>query len=147
MKRPRWGVPDRAFYLNGPGLPKADPVLVIPSALIRTGRAEERESGKSDVSPAIRHPRTIIRSDSTSTTSGERFMKLRSISLAGILAMSLTACGTVPQSRSHFIELMKEQTGSGSFQRMAFSKTVARPFDPVVANIDDKLQRCVPGGH
>jgi hypothetical protein len=74
-------------------------------------------------------------------------MKLRNISLTAILAMSLTACGTVPQSREHFIELMKEQTGSGPFQRMAFSKVVARPFDTVVANIDDKLRRCVPGGH
>ena len=42
---------------------------------------------------------------------------------------------------------MKEQTGSGPFQRMAFSKVVARPFDTVVANIDDKLRRCVPGGY
>ena len=74
-------------------------------------------------------------------------MKLVNISLAAILAMSLTACGTVPQSRGHFIELMKEQTGSGPFQRMAFSKVVARPFDTVVANIDDKLRRCVPGGY
>jgi hypothetical protein len=74
-------------------------------------------------------------------------MKLRYIGLAAILAMSLTACGTVPQSRAHYIELMKEQTGSGPFQRMAFSKTVARPFDTAVANIDDKLRRCVPGGY
>ena len=74
-------------------------------------------------------------------------MKLVNISLAAILAMSLTACGTVPQSRGHYIELMKEQTGSGPFQRMAFSKVVARPFDTVVANIDDKLRRCVPGGY
>jgi hypothetical protein len=42
---------------------------------------------------------------------------------------------------------MKEQTGSGPFQRMAFSKVVARPFDKAVANIDDKLRRCVPGGY
>ena len=74
-------------------------------------------------------------------------MKLVNISVSAILAMSLTACGTVPQSRQHFIELMKEQTGSGPFQRMAFSKVVARPFDTVVANIDDKLRRCVPGGY
>ncbi len=74
-------------------------------------------------------------------------MKLVNISLSAILAMSLTACGTVPQSRGHYIELMKEQTGSGPFQRMAFSKVVARPFDTVVANIDDKLRRCVPGGY
>ena len=74
-------------------------------------------------------------------------MKVRNISLTAILAMSLTACGTVPQSRGHFIELMKEKTGSGPFQRMAFSKAVARPFDTVVANIDDKLRRCVPGGY
>ena len=74
-------------------------------------------------------------------------MKLRSISLAAISAMSLTACGTVPQSRTHYIELMKEETGSGPFRRMAFSKVVARPFDTVVANIDDKLRRCVPGGY
>ena len=74
-------------------------------------------------------------------------MKQRNITLTAILAMSLTACGTVPQSRGHFIELMKEQTGSGPFQRMAFSKVVARPFDTVVANIDDKLRRCVPGGY
>ena len=74
-------------------------------------------------------------------------MKLVNIRLAAILAMTLTACGTVPQSRGHFIELMKEQTGSGPFQRMAFSKVVARPFDTVVANIDDKLRRCVPGGY
>jgi len=74
-------------------------------------------------------------------------MKLRNICRAAILAMSLTACGTVPQSRTHYIELMKEQTGSGPFQRMAFSKVVARPFDTVVTNIDDKLRRCVPGGY
>jgi hypothetical protein len=74
-------------------------------------------------------------------------MKLRNISLAAILAMGLTACGTVPQSRAHYIELMKEQTGSGPFQRMAFSKVVARPFDTAVGNIDDKLRRCVPGGY
>jgi len=76
-------------------------------------------------------------------------MKLRNVSLAAILAMSLTVCGTVPQSRSHYIELIKEQagTGSGPFQRMAFSKVVARPFDTVVANVDDKLRRCVPGGY
>jgi hypothetical protein len=74
-------------------------------------------------------------------------MKLRNVSLAAIVAMSLTACGTVPQSRAHYIELMKEQTGSGPFQRMAFSKVVARPFDTVVANIDNKLRRCVPGGY
>ncbi len=75
-------------------------------------------------------------------------MKLRNVSLAAILAMSLTVCGTVPQSRSHYIELIKEQagTGSGPFQRMAFSKVVARPFDTVVANVDDKLRRCVPAG-
>ena len=74
-------------------------------------------------------------------------MKLGNISLAAILVMSLTACGTVPQSRAHYIELMKEQTGSGPFQRMAFSKVTARPFDKVVANIEDKLRRCVPGGY
>ena len=74
-------------------------------------------------------------------------MKLRNISLAAIVAMSLAACGTVPQSLAHYIELMKEQTGSGPFQRMAFSKVVARPFDTVLANVDDKLRRCVPGGY
>src|SRR5262245_21029568 len=77
-------------------------------------------------------------------------MKLPTIViLAAILAISLAACGTVPQSRAHFIELMKEQkgTGSGAFERMIYSKTVARPFDPAVANIDDKLRRCVPGGY
>src|SRR5713101_2818339 len=75
-------------------------------------------------------------------------MKLRNVSLAAILAMSLTVCGTVPQSRSHYIELIKEQagTGSGSFQRMAFSKVVARPFDSVVADAFNKLRRCVPAG-
>ena len=74
-------------------------------------------------------------------------MTLVNVSLSAMLAMSLTACGTVPQSRGHYIELMKERTGSGPFQRMAFSKVVARPFDTVVANIDDKLRRCVPGGY
>jgi hypothetical protein len=74
-------------------------------------------------------------------------MKLEKISLLAILVLSLSACGTVPQSRAHYIELMKEPTGFGPFQRMAFSKVVARPFDKVVANIDDKLRRCVPGGY
>jgi hypothetical protein len=74
-------------------------------------------------------------------------MKPRKIGISAVLIISLSACGTVPQSRAHFIELMKEGTGSGPFQRMAFSKVVAQPFERAVANIDDKLRRCVPGGY
>ena len=74
-------------------------------------------------------------------------MKTQQIGLLAILIVCLSACGTVPQSRAHYIELMKEQTGSGPFQRMAFSKVVAQPFDKAVANIDDKLRRCVPAGY
>jgi hypothetical protein len=74
-------------------------------------------------------------------------MKLQRVSLLVMLVISLSACGTVPESREHYIELMKERTGSGSFQRMAFSKVVTRPFDKAVANIEDKLRRCVPGGY
>lgn len=74
-------------------------------------------------------------------------MKPQKIGICTALVISLSACGTVPQSRAHFIELMKERTGSGPFQRMAFSKVVAQPFDKAVANIDDKLRRCVPGGY
>ena len=64
-----------------------------------------------------------------------------------IICINLFACGTVPKSREHFVELMKEETGVGPFKRMAFSKTVSQPFDEAFDNIDDKLQGCVPGGY
>ena len=73
-------------------------------------------------------------------------MKLAiSVLLLGTIA-SLCSCGTVPNSRAHFIELMKEESGIGPFKRMVFSKTISEPFDKVIANIDDKLQGCIPGG-
>lgn len=74
-------------------------------------------------------------------------MKLQRISLLAIFVISLSACGTVPQSREHYIQLIKDPTGMGSSQKMVFSKVVARPFDKAVANIEDKLRRCVPGGY
>ena len=63
------------------------------------------------------------------------------------LLTSLWSCGTVPTSRAHFIELMKEETGAGPFKRMVFSKDINQSFNDVFANIDDKLQGCVPGGY
>jgi len=64
-----------------------------------------------------------------------------------IVCISLISCGTVPKSRGHFIELVKEETGFGPFKRMAFSKRVSRPFDQVFNNIKDKLEGCIPGGY
>lgn len=63
------------------------------------------------------------------------------------LMLGLSACGTVPESREHFVELMKEGTGVGPFKRLAFTKVVAQPFDAAFANIEDKLAGCVPGGY
>ncbi|NVK21631.1 MAG: hypothetical protein HWD86_03875 [Kangiellaceae bacterium] len=59
----------------------------------------------------------------------------------------LSACGTVPKSRMHFIELMKEESGVGPWKRMAFSKTIEKPFQKAFDNINDKLLGCVPGGY
>jgi hypothetical protein len=73
-----------------------------------------------------------------------KFLKFAFLLMACI---NLSSCGTVPTSRSHFIELMKEETGVGPFKRMAFSKTISQPFDAVFDNIDDKLQGCIPGGY
>lgn len=74
-------------------------------------------------------------------------MKLVANALLFAALLGLVACGTAPTSRTHFIELMKEETGVGPFKRMVFSKTVPKSFDEAFANIDDKLQGCVPGGY
>jgi hypothetical protein len=74
-------------------------------------------------------------------------MKLQNVVLLSIICISLSACGTVPKSRSHFVELMKEGTGMGPFKRMAFSKVIPKPFAAVFDNINDKLLGCIPGGY
>ncbi len=74
-------------------------------------------------------------------------MKWLKISASVLVTVTMAACGTVPQSRSHYIELVKDYKGWGASQRLVFSKTVERPFEKVVADIGDKLQRCVPGGY
>ncbi|WP_308366699.1 MULTISPECIES: hypothetical protein [unclassified Microbulbifer] len=62
-------------------------------------------------------------------------------------AAILTACGTVPQSRSHYIELIQNHNGLGSSQKLIYSKEVNRPFEVVVANIENRLNQCVPEGY
>ena len=73
---------------------------------------------------------------------------IKACSILGILIL-VNACGTVPESRSHYIQLVKEKQGSGvgPFKVLVFSKTITQPFDAVFNNIDDKLQGCVPGGY
>ncbi len=76
-------------------------------------------------------------------------MKLKLYALFFVACIGIVSCGTVPESRQHYIELLTEEqgTGMGPFKRMVFSKDVAQPFDAVFENIDDKLQGCVPGGY
>lgn len=63
------------------------------------------------------------------------------------IAATLTACGTVPQSRQHYIELLQNYDGFGESQMLIYSKEVERPFEAVVANIEAKLNECVPEGY
>jgi hypothetical protein len=74
-------------------------------------------------------------------------MKQKKIGASTVLIITLSACGSVPQSREHYIELIKDPSGLGSSQKMVFSKVVPRPFEQVVSNVDDKLRRCIPGGY
>lgn len=72
-------------------------------------------------------------------------MKLTKVVLL-LSVISLSAC-TVPTSRTHFMELMKEDSGIGPWKRMTFSKTIDQPFEKAFNNINDKLQGCIPGGY
>lgn len=66
------------------------------------------------------------------------------LAAAGVLAACST---TVPQSREHYIELMQGYSGIGASQRLIYSREVDRPFEQVIANIEDRLNQCIPEGY
>lgn len=72
--------------------------------------------------------------------------RLKAAALAALI-LSVAGCGTVPQSRQHYIETLQDYSGFGSSQKMIFSKTVNQSFEPAVSNIEDKLMSCIPEGY
>lgn len=73
-------------------------------------------------------------------------MKILQKTVLVIACLILASCMTVPESREHFVDLMKVESGSGPFKRMAFSKSVSHSFNDVFNRIDKKLNTCVPEG-
>ena len=61
------------------------------------------------------------------------------------LVITLASCGTVPQSREHYIELLKKESDGGLWKSLVliYEKTIPQPIDNVVANIDDKIKTCI----
>lgn len=74
-------------------------------------------------------------------------MRKITAAVVATLTLLLTACGTVPQNRAHFVELMQNPTGLGKSFALVYSKEINAAFDSAVANIGARLEQCIPAGH